>query len=217
MSETVILLHGLARSYRCMRKMDNALRQAGYDTLNINYASTRDNIETLSETVISNALSQTSTADTVHFVTHSLGGVLLRYYLKHRQIDKLGRVVMLAPPNQGSEVAGWLQHLRLFRKLMGPAAVQLSGKASDLISQLGPAEFELGIIAGNRPFNPLFAPFLAKPNDGTVTVENTRLAGMKDHITLPASHPFIMRHNEVIRQVLYFLQQGQFDHDGNPQ
>jgi pimeloyl-ACP methyl ester carboxylesterase len=210
--ESVILLHGLARSSHCMSRMENTLQHGGYHTVNLNYPSTSGSIESLSDSVITEALAQTEPSETVHFVTHSLGGILLRYFLTQNEIAGLGRVVMLAPPNHGSQIVEWLQHYRLFQRLLGPAASQLGTRPDSLVNQLPPAPCELGIIAGSRAVNLLFSPFLPKPNDGTVSVENTKLAGMRDHITLPTTHPLIMRNKQVIQQVLAFLKSGQFSH-----
>lgn len=207
-TDTVILLHGLARSHRCMRKLEKALKQAGFHTLNMHYPSTRHDIETLAAMVMPAALDRCRQARRIHFVTHSLGGILLRSYLQQYSIPNLGRVVMLAPPNQGSEVAASLQRYALFRHCFGPAAAQLG----DVPQKLGKADFELGIIAGNRSINPLFHYWLRGDNDGTILVDDTRLTGMKDHLTLPVSHPFIMTDTAVITQVLYFLREGQFRH-----
>lgn len=211
-ADTVILLHGLARSHRSMRKLEKALQRDGFHTLNLHYPSTRHTIEALAEMVIPSALAHCSSARRIHFVTHSLGGILLRRYLQQHAIPKLGRVVMLAPPNQGSEVAASLQRYALFRRCFGPAASQLGY----LPKKLGKADFELGIIAGNRGLNPLFLHWLRTANDGTIRVEDTYLAGMQAHLTLPVSHPFIMSNKTVIRQVLSFLQTGKFADKGNP-
>lgn len=207
-ADTVILLHGLARSHRSMRKLEKALQQAGFHTLNLNYPSTRHDVETLATMVMPAALDRCRQARRIHIVTHSLGGILLRSYLQQYPIPNLGRVVMLAPPNQGSEVAARLQRYALFRRCFGPAAAQLG----DAPKKLGKADFELGIIAGNRSINPLFHYWLHGPNDGTILVDDTRLTGMKDHLTLPVSHPFIMAETAVIAQVLIFLREGQFRH-----
>lgn len=215
MNEAVVLLHGLARSRRSMGRLAQALQQAGYQVENCAYPSTRLNITEAADSTIPAALDKLSHADSIHFVTHSLGGILLRDYLQRKVIHKLGRVVMLAPPNQGSVVADWLQSYRLFSNIFGPAAMQLGTGPSSRPRQLTPADVELGIIAGSRSLNPLFGCFMAKPNDGTVSVSETRLQGMRDHLTLPATHPFIMNNREVIRQCIYFLQHGQFDRLGN--
>lgn len=214
-NQIVILLHGLARSARSMRKLEKALQQDRYQTRNIDYPSRKFPIADLSQLVISEALKGIPSSTTIHFVTHSLGSILARYYLASQSIHNLGRVVMLGPPNQGSQIADWLQPYSLYHRFFGPVAAQLGTDRHSPLKQLGSAEFDVGIIAGNRAVNLLCAPFLPKPNDGQVTVASTRLEGMRDHLCLPVSHSFMMNSPIVIRQVLYFLKQGHFDHNGN--
>jgi len=198
-----------------MHKLETGLKNAGYHTVNIDYPSTTASIETLSEQVIPAALSLCPPGSRKHFVTHSLGGILLRHYLSGHQVDMLGRVVMLAPPNKGNEAADWLQGYWLYQRIFGPVGAQLGTDAESLPNRLGPASFEVGIIAGTRAINLLLSPWLAKPNDGTVCVANTRLEGMADHLCLPVTHPFIMCNPTVIQQVLFFLQHGRFNHEGS--
>lgn len=211
----VILLHGLARTARSMQKLEKALQHAGYQTLNINYPSRKFNIASLSENVIGQALQQLPVSAKIHFVTHSLGGILLRQYLDNHVIENPGRVVMLGPPNHGSQIADWLQPYSWYHWFFGPVASELGTTNNMPLQSLDRVDFEIGIIAGTRAVNIFCAPFLPIPNDGQVTVESTRLEGMRDHICLPVSHPFMMNRTKVIRQVLCFLNQGHFDHDGN--
>lgn len=215
MNEKVILIHGLVRTPRSMKKLAMALQNVGYTVENCHYKSTQFRITETAEKTISQALHKLDKTGKVHFITHSLGGILLRDYLHRHRIPNLGRVVMLSPPNQGSQVAEWLRPFSLFRKVFGPAGMQLGTGAASLPRQLGPANFDLGIIAGTKGLNPLFSPFLSGPDDGTLSVEETKLEGMHDHICLPASHPFIMNNSKVISQVIFFLQHGQFNHPGN--
>lgn len=214
-NQIVILLHGLARSAGSMRKLEKALQQVGYQTRNIDYPSRKFPIANLSQQVISEALRGIPPSMTIHFVTHSLGSILVRHYLASQPIHNLGRVVMLGPPNQGSQIADWLQPYTLYHRFFGPVAAQLGTDPQSPLKQLGSAKFEVGIIAGYRAVNLLCAPFLPKPNDGQVTVASTRLEGMHDHLCLPVSHAFMMNRPMVIRQVLCFLKQGHFDHNGN--
>ena len=211
----MILLHGLARTHRSMARIEKALKQAGYKTLNCNYPSRKQPIESLSTTFITEAIEQSREASNpvqIHFVTHSMGGILVRYYLAQQRINELGRVVMLAPPNAGSELVDFLSRFQLFRRFHGPAATQLGTNPTNLPSSLGAVDYEVGIIAGNRSFNPLWSALIPGENDGKVSTRSTRLDGMSDYIVLPHSHSFMMNQPQVIRQTIHFLQQGKFDH-----
>lgn len=195
-----------------MRKMAAAVEHAGYVTWNIDYASRIAPIEVLSEKAIGEALAacRNRGATRVHFVTHSLGGILVRSYFARHRHEPVGRVVMLAPPNQGSEVVDRLRSWWLFRLMNGPAGSELGTDATSVPNVLGPARFELGVIAGSRSVNLILSRFIPGQNDGKVSIERTKLAGMTDHLVVAATHPFIMRHPEVIRQTLHFLKTGAF-------
>jgi pimeloyl-ACP methyl ester carboxylesterase len=211
-SESIILLHGLARTSRSMNKAGKFLAAYGYQIINIDYPSRSADISALSQQYIAPALTQCETKDIkkIHFLTHSMGGILLRDYLASQAIDKLGRVVMLAPPNQGSEVVDKLGSWRLFYTLNGPAGLQLGTDNNSVPNQLGPVNFQLGVIAGNKTVNPFLSRLIPDVNDGKVSVSRAQVAGMKDFIVMPYSHAFIMQHEAVIEQALYFIQQGCF-------
>lgn len=153
--EHVILLHGLCRTSYSMAAMERSLLEAGYSVFNIDYPSRAAPIEELSEHAIADALSccRRDGARVIHFVTHSMGGILVRSYLSRHAIPELGRVVMLAPPNQGSEVVDRIGHWKLFSTLNGPAGGELGTTTDSIPNQLGPATFSVGIIAGNRSLN----------------------------------------------------------------
>ena len=207
----VILLHGLVRTDSSLKKMALALNSEGYKTINTSYPSTKHTIEELADSTISSALFQCAGSTKVHFVTHSLGGILVRQYLSKNTIEKLGRVVMLGPPNQGSEVVDSLRNAPGFEQMHGPAGLQLGTDAKSVPKVLGAANFEVGVIAGTRSVNPVLSRMLPGQNDGKVTVGNTKLEGMTGHISLPVTHPFMMRNKTVIRQVIHFLKNGQFE------
>ena len=141
-----------------------------------------------------------------------MGGIVARYYLKDRQVPNLGRVVMLGPPSQGSELVDEWKDNRLFKLVNGPAGAQLDTES--VPSRLGPVAFELGVIAGNKSIDPLFSRIIPGPDDGKVAVARTRVEGMKDFMVLPYNHTFIMRQPEVTRQVVHFLRYGVFDRSG---
>ncbi len=212
--ECVVLLHGLIRTRRSMLVMEKKLRDLGYQVVNINYPSRHMPIDDLAVIVIDQclAIADKLGCRRVNFVTHSLGGILVRHYLRHSTIEHLHRVVMLGPPNQGSEAVDRLRHIPLFHWMHGPAGAQLGTTEEDLPKQLGPVDFQLGVIAGIRSINPLLSTLLPGQNDGKVSVENTKIEGMQDFITIPSTHTFMMRNARVIDQVIHFLQFGQFDH-----
>lgn len=211
--DCVVLLHGLARTAMSMNKMQRALIEEGYETANIDYPSRTNTIEELAETVVPEGLAACRAnggVGRVHFVTHSLGGILLRQYLSTHEISELGRVVMLAPPNQGSAAVDELSDVPGFDWLNGPAGRQLGKGADSVPLKLGPANFELGIIAGNRSIDPITSVVLENPDDGRVSVEDTKLDGMDDFVVVEHSHAFMMRMHRPIELTIRFLKSGSF-------
>ena len=210
--ECVIVLHGLGRTAWSMSRIEDALENNNYLVWNKSYPSTSDRIEELSVDAISDGLGfcNSSNATTIHFVTHSLGGILARQYLQHNDIDRLGRIVMLSPPNQGSEVADILNDYALYQLVLGPAASQLGTAEDSLVSQLKPVKGEIGIITGDSSSDPWFSSVIPGEDDGKVSVENAKLDEMSDFITVHNGHTFIMRDERVISQILYFLKHGLF-------
>ncbi len=206
----VVLLHGLARTDHSMTKLEKTLSQAGFNVVNQAYDSTKKTIDVLSRRAISAALVLCEESEKVHFVTHSMGGILVRHYLAQHNVPNLGRVVMLGPPNQGSQVVDKLKNVPGFKWFNGPAGLQLGTNQSSVPNTLGPVDFELGVIAGTRSINLILSRFLPSPNDGKVSVASTRVDGMSDHISLAVTHTFMMRNDVVINQVLSFIEQGSF-------
>jgi len=215
--EGVILLHGLARTRRSMRPLATCFEQRGYAVVNVGYPSRRDPVETLAAAAIPPAVAalRRQGVAPIHFVTHSMGGILLRAFLAHASLPELGRVVMLSPPNQGSELVDRLGRWGWFRRLFGPAGCQLGTGPEDLPARLGPAAFVVGILTGNRPA-PGLARFFPGPGDGKVSVARAQLAGMADFLVVPYGHALIMRHRLVQEQVVSFLENGRFDRKISP-
>lgn len=214
--ECVILLHGLGRTYRAMEDMARALRREGFTVANVDYPSTDFMAEELADIALPQGIAECRAqgSTTIHIITHSLGGVLTRYYLKNRQIADLGRVVMLSPPNSGSEIPETFSDTWLFNAVMGPVFPQLRSSEDSFVNSLGPVSFPLGIITGNKSlfFDRYFSTIIPGEDDGKVSVERAKVEGMTDFIVLPYTHPYIMEEDEVIEQAIYFLRNGLFDH-----
>ena len=210
--EMVVLLHGLGRSDRSMRPLELRLSKAGYAVHNVRYPSTKLSPEELEVYLHEELAACCGKAQRLHFVTHSLGGILVRAYLAAHEIRTVGRVVMLAPPNHGSEAVDLFGDSALFKWALGPTAAQLGTDAESLPNRLPKPNFEVGIIAGTRSINPLGSLVVPGESDGTVSVRSTKLEGMSDFITVPASHTFIMRSELVGMQTLEFLRNGRFKH-----
>lgn len=215
-NECVVLLHGLGRTSASMGLLEDALLAEGYTVANIDYPSREFSIEELAVDAVSRGVLRCGVQDaaTIHFVTHSLGGILVRFFLTENPLDELGRVVMLSPPNRGSEVTDMLAEFGPYRFIFGPAGQQLGTSADSLVNMLGPAEYPVGIITGNEAsfFDLWFAGIIPGEDDGKVSVERAKLAGMSDFLVVPYTHPFIMRKEKVALQVISFLKSGRFQH-----
>ena len=210
----VVVLHGIAKSSESMKVMENFLKAHHYDVLNLGYPSTRHDLETLVHLIhqkVKNLYHDPHRK--LHFVTHSMGGILVRVLLKRYPPENLGRVVMLAPPNRGSEAADLWKNNWLYKKILGPSGQQLTTDQKSLEKSLGKIDFELGVIAGDRSIDPLHSLIIPGPDDGKVAVLKTRIPGLKDHVTVHATHTFIMDNAEALNQTVHFLKNGKFKRD----
>lgn len=196
-----------------MARLEGDLRAAGYAVRNIGYPSQRADIASLAETALGPVFADAPAGARIHVVTHSMGGILVRQYLRdHGVPPALGRVVMLAPPNRGSTLVDRMRDWPLYRAVNGPAGLQLGTTTDSVPNSLGaiPAGVDVGVIAGDRSLNPLFSAWLDGPDDGKVSVTSTHLAGETAHVTVPYSHTWLMWRRPVLDNIRFFLRDGRF-------
>lgn len=216
----VVLVHGLARTSRSMARLGHALERAGYAVFNWDYPSRAYGLLPLVEALERYAQDAATMSGRLHFVTHSMGGLLARGVLSRATWPQVGRLVMLAPPNHGAQLASRASAYAWARGFYGQALEELRpDRAAALEARIGQPRCEFGVIAGTRSFHPLqptsYVSSLTRQagsHDGTVDVDETRLAGMADFITVRANHMFIVDHDDAIRQTIHFLEHGRFRH-----
>ena len=211
-SPCVVLLHGLAQYTNAMNKLETRLEQSGYNVTFIKYPWRKHSPEVLAEYAVGRGIDQCREfgSERIDFVTHSFGGILVRLYLQKHSLKELGQVVMLSPPNQGTRLVDLLAYLPGFSLLGGPSAAVLGTTDGSIIHDLGPVEFELGVIAGSRDVNPLSWFLLKGPSDSLVSVESTKVEGMDAHLVLPVIHNIMMRNDTVIDNTIHYLKTGSF-------
>ena len=211
-AEPVIVVHGLGRTSASMTILVSRLKNAGFRVVSFGYPSTSEPMEALVDRLQAE-VEQCCAAEatTVHFVTHSMGGVLVRSYLDREPEAHQGRVVMLSPPNQGSEIIDAFADSPLLQRIVGPAGSSLGTDSAGISSQLGPVRFGLGIVTGDRSINPLGSWLIPGPDDGKVGVDRARVEGATDFMVVSATHTFIMNRRDVAEEVVHFLRNGRFD------
>lgn len=214
-AETVVLVHGLGRTRVSMTLLGSRIGAAGYRVVNIGYPSTREPMERVVELLKADLDECCGELETLHFVTHSMGGIVVRRFLAKYSPEHQGRVVMLSPPSQGSEIVDTFGDSPLRRLLLGPSGSRLGTDSLSIPNRLGPAEFELGIIAGNRTLNPITSWLIPGPDDGKVAVDRARVEGA-EFLVVPYSHTFIMNRQEVADEVVSFLRSGKFTREEYP-
>jgi pimeloyl-ACP methyl ester carboxylesterase len=207
-TETVILLHGLGRTARSLDRMRRALRDTGWRAVALDHPSTRADLTQLARGLAPRiAEIAEETSGRVHFVGHSLGGLLARAVIADHRPARLGRLVMLGPPNRGSAIADRLSRIGLYRRLLGPAGQALG---TDTVPRFPDPDYEIGVVAGTRSIDPAGWLMLPRPNDGRVSVAATRIPGLADHATMPVTHALMMNHPAVIAATARFLKTGRF-------
>jgi len=212
-NESVILLHGLGDVKLSMLKLESALKEEGYTTKNIGYSTTGETIESLAEKELSEVVERYKKIGfkKIHFVTHSMGGLIVRYYLQDHTLPTGSRIVMLSPPNHGSEVADHFLESKFYKLIVGEVGQELATD-SKMLLELKQIIPDVGIIAGNKSSNSYFSKIIPGEDDGRVAVDNTKLTEMKDFIVVPSTHLTIKYNNEVIKQTVFFIKNGKFKH-----
>ncbi len=212
-NELVVLLHGLGRGPRIMRKLAKKLFQAGYTVINISHPYRKHPIEELTKIIYQRVESACKQAKKVHFVGFSMGALITHWLIANYAPQNLARVVMIAPPAKGSEVAEFLQKFKFYQRLYGPAGQQLGTGEKGFWRKLPAINFDCGVIAGDRTIDWLFSWFLIPgEDDGKVSVASTKIAGIKDHLVVHANHASIPLRDITCQQVLNFLAEGEFIH-----
>jgi len=208
----VVLLHGLARTSSSMSKLGDALKSEGYSVALVDYPSRDYSVEVLSNLAVEAGLQRCRKHGhaRLYFVTHSLGGILIRAYLTEHVIPELERIVMLAPPNHGSAVVDNVKGIPGVAWLNGPAFLQIGTDELSLPVNLGKIAVDTAVIAGTRSVNLILSIFLENPDDGKVSLESARLEGMCAMLAIAVSHPFIMKDEVAIEQTLVYLNTGEF-------
>lgn len=211
-SECVVLLHGFGRSSFSLGRINSNLQEHGYKTLPIDYPSRRFHVFQLVEQFIMPKINkEISSCSKIHFVGYSMGGIMVRYIIANHRPKNLGRVVYIATPHTGVEVVNNLGKYIWFKTIFGPAVQDLA-VGTEFLKKLPPAaDYESGVISGNFSVNPFTSLFLISgDDDGTISVESTKINGMKDHIILNSTHNMLLYNQEVIEEVEYFIRNGEF-------
>ncbi|MDP6796393.1 MAG: alpha/beta fold hydrolase [Candidatus Krumholzibacteria bacterium] len=209
--ETVILVHGLGRTPASMLLLAARLEKSGFRVHRYGYPSRTETMEVLVDSLQADLGKRYGIRSSqLHFVTHSMGGILVQSYLARQTGPHQGRVVMLSPPSRGSEIVDVFSGSHLLRKLLGPSGSRLGTGPGSIPDSLPPIRFRLGIITGKRSLNPLGSWLIPGPDDGKVSVDRAELPGASDFLVLPASHTFIMNRKDVADEVVNFLRHGRF-------
>jgi pimeloyl-ACP methyl ester carboxylesterase len=218
---TVVLIHGLGRTPRAMRPLEHAARARGYRVVNYGYPSRDADVAAHAARLAAHLRAEVPEGP-LYVVTHSLGGILLRQAVATGALPaaRVARAVMLAPPNQGSEIADALVAHEWTRRAagaaMGPSLADLGTDTGSVVRRLPPVRFPLGVIAGTRTLNPVFSWIIPGADDGKVSVARAAVPGMAQLRLVPHSHGFLMRAPVVIAETFAFLERGRFDAPAAP-
>jgi pimeloyl-ACP methyl ester carboxylesterase len=198
-----------------MRPIEEALRKDGYRVVNFGYRSRSETIGDIADSLAGRiqGLMEEEPVAGISFVTHSMGSIVVRYCLAHYREIPVKRFIMIAPPNRGSVMASYLKRWLPYRLIFGRAVEELARTSDSLVSRLPEPRGQFGVIAGGTGASTGINPFIPGDDDGTVSVEETRLSGMSDFIQVRGQHSTLLFQRRVMANVLSFLQDGRFLHD----
>lgn len=209
--ECVVVLHGLRGTSSTFNTLSERLQNEGYGVLLVDYPSTQYDIQTLADSIFPQAIRCCEPhCHSLHIVAHSMGAILVRYYLQEHPMDKLGRVVMLSPPNHGIALIDRFRGCSLFRTFNGPGGMQLGANKDSFVNSLTAPDYQVGILMSTCSINWLASLFIPGKDDGRVSLSSARLSGMQDFKLIPTNHHVIMKKQETIDEVVQFLKQGKF-------
>jgi len=212
----VILLHGLGRSDKSVSRLKQHFEKAGYYTIAMNYPSLRASVQENGD-YLHQVIQSLEGIDTVHLIGFSMGGIVTRQCLAEHEEPRLGRVVFIGTPNQGAELATLLKDWWAFKTFVGPAGQELATAPHGLAPKLPAPTCEFGIIAGCRGADGGYNPLIPGDDDGTVSLESTRLPGACDFMTVRAIHPTLLHTPSVFVAAQYFLEHGRFEAEREPE
>ncbi len=206
--ENVVLVHGILRGSSSMNKIKIEFIRQGFSVTGFDYTKKDGSIEEISDSLHKKI--KKFPKGKIHFVTHSMGAVIVRSYISKYKPRNIGRVVMIAPPNNGSVYAAVLLHLPFFEKIFGRSGMDIAEGENCIVNSLPVPEFEFGVIAGGTGYEIGLNPFLKGDNDGTVLLKETIIEGMADFMQIKGQHSFLLFNNEVISESINFIKNGKF-------
>ncbi|MGA2624642.1 MAG: hypothetical protein ABSF91_12360 [Bacteroidota bacterium] len=212
-NQKVYLIHGYGSSTLLLKSIENYLKKNGFETVNYSYHSIRDDIRKTGHNLY-NQIKQ-DRIDTVSFVTHSMGALVMRalltYSIKDSSFPTIYRIVMITPPNHGTEIADFFSSSSIFKFFLGPNVENMKTDSNSLANRLPlPLKSQVGIIVGEKSDSTGYNPFIKGSNDGYVTPDEAKLGMEKDFRIIYKSHTLITQSKKTRRLVLSFLRNGTF-------
>ena len=203
----VITLHGILRSSKSWTDLQRVLQPDGYTFVSIDYPSTQQSISDFADQ-LQGLIVSLEGIERIHFVVHSMGGLIVRRWCQQYSDPRVERLVMIGTPNSGAEVASMLQKNLLFQLIFGPSGQELVADPETFISTLPLPTMEFAVIAGAKGDSNGFNPLIPGDDDGIVTVKSARLPGAQDYLSVRSLHSFLPWHPEVMDATRRFLSTG---------